>query len=112
MCGGADGESGFHNTLLRMRGGVLPENIWGSNWTQGDWPSGQNPDGLVGDQVKELEVKSQIMAGINPIGFKPLKLYMLKKYVDNCLVVLETMKLGVRWASWRESFYTGSSRSQ
>ena len=51
------------------------------------------------ERIRELETKSQIMAGLNPIGYEPLKIYMLKKYVDDCLVILETMKLGVRWDS-------------
>ena len=34
-------------------------------------------------KIRELETKSQIMAGLNPIGYEPLKIYMLKKYVDD-----------------------------
>ena len=55
-------------------------------------------------QIREIEEKSQILAKLNPVQFEPLQLYMLRKYVDDCLVVMEEMKLGVRWSQDEGAF--------
>ena len=47
-------------------------------------------------KIREIEEKSQLLAQINPVMFEPLQIHMLRKYVDDCLVVMEQMKLGVR----------------
>ena len=37
------------------------------------------------------------LAVLNPIRYQRVDLFMLKKYVDDCLVALDTLKPGVRW---------------
>ena len=47
------------------------------------------------DEVKTIEERTQMMAEVNPIIYEPLEVYLLKKYVDDVLSALETMKLGL-----------------
>ena len=56
---------------------------------------------LVMDVLSELlsqtEEQSQVLHQLNPIQFEALTTYLKSKYVDDVLVALELLKLGVRW---------------
>ena len=48
-------------------------------------------------EVLKLEEKSQTLSALNPIQFEPLKIYLFRKYVDDVITAVESMKLGVKW---------------
>ena len=63
-------------------------------------------------KIREIEEKSQLLAQINPVMFEPMQIHMLRKYVDDCLVVMEQMKLGVRWDQGKEAFLWSEQMEQ
>ena len=49
------------------------------------------------EEVRKLEEKMASLNTINPIRYEKLETYLIKKYVDDVMTALETMKKGVRW---------------
>ena len=48
--------------------------------------------------MEELADRCNTLALINPVRYQRLDIYLIKKYVDDCLVALDTMAPGVRWS--------------
>ena len=55
-------------------------------------------------EVHTLEEKMEALAILNPVQYERLEIYMLGKYVDDVLTILEKMKKGVRWDPTTEIF--------
>ena len=49
------------------------------------------------DKVKEVEVRMDTLATINPVGYEKLEIYLIEKYVDDVATALEALKRGTRW---------------
>ena len=49
------------------------------------------------DMIQNVEEKTQALAKINPVQFESLETYLKTKYVDDVLVSLEQLKLGVKF---------------
>ena len=49
------------------------------------------------EQVRSQVERCNTLADINPVRYQKVNLHFLKKYVDDCLVALDTMAPGVRW---------------
>ena len=50
------------------------------------------------EKMEELAERCNTLAVINPVRYQRLDIYLIKKYVDDCLVALDTMAPGVRWS--------------
>ena len=55
-------------------------------------------------EVKTIEEKSKVLAATNPVMFEPLESYLMVKYVDDVLKVLEAMRRGTRWNHLQQAF--------
>ena len=55
-------------------------------------------------QVKEVEDITKELSRINPVQYERLHLHLLAKYVDDVLVIPESLRRGVRWSSRDRAF--------
>ena len=54
-------------------------------------------------EIKKLSTHCQELHEVNPVSFEPVKIHLLHKYVDDCLAVLDEVRLGVRWCKVRKT---------
>ena len=52
--------------------------------------------------LKRLAERTKVLKQRNPVRYEGLRLHLLKKYVDDCLLALGRLKLGTRWDTRRE----------
>ena len=50
-------------------------------------------------RVKEMEGRCKILTQLNPVMFEKVNIQILLKYVADCFMALDKMRLGVRWSS-------------
>ena len=49
-------------------------------------------------EIRKLEDRSGTLAIINPVKYEKVKFHLLKKYVDDCIVAMDTLRAGTRWS--------------
>ena len=49
-------------------------------------------------EIRKLEDRSGTLAIINPVKYEEVNLHLLKKYVDDCIVAMDTLRAGTRWS--------------
>ena len=55
-------------------------------------------------EVSQIEERSKTLALVNPVRFEPCQSYLMTKYVDDVLKMLEEMRRGTRWDPNHKTF--------
>ena len=69
-------------------------------------PIGLRASGLIGEILMDFWAEKVLEAASvcnekheeNPVRFEPLRIHLLHKYVDDCFVAKQPLKLGTRWS--------------